>query len=104
MPAVGPTAKVEAKFEELRGKVEPPPQREWPEKNQNRPGTWALIDQRAAMRRAGKLTQRMGRRAGRKIQASLKLDRIERARRCGEGIIAHLAAGEAKEVWCSLQG
>ena len=46
----------------------------------------------------------MLRQAGRKIKASLKLDRIERARKCGERIMEHLAAGDAKEAWHSLQG
>ena len=104
MPAIGPRTEGEAAFEVLQGKVETPPRREWPVNNWIWPGTWALIDQRAAMRRAGKLTQRMGRRAGRKIKASLKLDRIERARKCGERIMEHLAAGDTKEAWRSLQG
>ena len=104
MPAIGPRTEGEAEFEELQGKVETPPRREWPVYNWIRPGTWALIDQHAAIRRAGKLTRRMGRRAGHKIKASLKLDRIKRARKFGERIMEHLVAGDAKETWHSLQG
>ena len=99
MPAIGPRTEGKAAFAVLQDKVEPTPRREWPVNNWIRPGTWALIDQRAAMRRAEKLTQRMGRRAGRKIQASLKLARIERARKCGERIMGHLEDGDAKEAW-----
>ena len=84
--------------------MEPQQARDRPENSWIRPGTWALIDSRAAARRDGHLSRALSRRYGRKIRASLKLDRIERARRVGEAISGHLATGDYKEAWRSLRG
>ena len=94
----------EKKFETLRRAVEPQQARDRPENSWIRPGTWALIDSRAAARRDGHLSRALSRRYGRKIRASLKLDRIEQARRVGEAISGHLATGDYKEAWRSLRG
>ena len=91
-------------FEELVEAVEKPLARERPENHWVRPGTWLLVDQRAAMRKEGILTQREARRLGRKIAAALKEDRKERARRAGEAIMAELEAGNVKEAWRILKG
>ena len=58
-----------------------------------RAGTWSLIDERARLRRNGELGNGMARRMGRKIKASLKEDRVERARKVGETVSGHLAKG-----------
>ena len=94
----------EKKFETLRRAVEPQQARDRPENSWIRPGTWALIHSRAGMRSDGRLTRALSRRYARKIRASLKQDRIERARRVGEAISGHLAAGDYKEAWRSLRG
>jgi hypothetical protein len=59
----------------MKEKVE---HRERPECKWIRPGTWALIDQRAKFRKERNLTMAEGRRFGCGIHASLKADRIER--------------------------
>ena len=40
----------------------------------------------------------------RKIKASLKEDRVERARKVGEAVSVHLAKGEVKKAWKCVQG
>ena len=91
-------------FEELVEAVEKLPKRERPESAWVRPGTWALIDERAARRKEGNLTQREARRLGRKIAAALKEDRKERARKAGEAIMMELKDGNVKEAWRILKG
>ena len=100
----GPMSANEEIFETLRKTVEKPPARDRPENSWIRPGSWALIDSRAADRREGRLDNRLSRRYGRRIRASLKADRLERVRRIGEAICKHLEAGELKEAWRLLNG
>ena len=94
----------EKMFETLRQTVEKPPAQDRPENSWIRPGTWALIDSCAADRREGRLDNRLARRYGRHIHASLKADRLERVRRVSETVCQHLQAGELKEVWRCLKG
>ena len=90
-------------FEELVDTLEKPPAKERPESAWVRPGTWSLVDRRAELRKAGRLTQREARRLARAIRASLKLDRQERARKAGEAIMMELLAGNIKEAWRILK-
>ena len=60
------------------------------------------MDQRTSLRREGRLSQKEGRRLGRKIRASLKEDRRERARRAGEKPMMHLLKGEVRESWAII--
>ena len=69
-----------------------------------RPGTWLLIDQRTSLRREGRLSQKEGRRLGRRIKAALKEDCRERARRVGERVMLLLEEGELKEAWAAIWG
>ena len=48
----------------------------------------------------GNLNHKVGSIMGRQIKATLKVDRIERARKVREEIMGHLAKGDAKEAWC----
>ena len=104
IPKGSPMTEGEKMFETLRQTVEKPPAQDRPENSWIRPGTWALIDSRAADRREGRLDNRLARRYGRRIRASLKADRLERVRRVGETICQHLQAGELKEAWRCLNG
>lgn len=102
LPKGGPKTRGEALVEELQEAVLPPETRDKVKHAWIRLGTWSLIDKRAATRRAGNLNQNMGRRMARAIKASLKADRVERARKVVEEIMGHLAKGDAKEAWrCS---
>ena len=58
-----------------------------------------MIDDRATMRRGGRLKQRDDRQRGRRIAASLKEDRKERVKKAAEDIEGHLADGDAREAW-----
>merc|ERR1712194_757062 len=69
-----------------------------------RPSTWSLIDKRAGERIAGNLTQSLKRTLKRQIAASLKADRIERARKVGETLMGHIHTGDMREAWRSVQG
>ena len=69
-----------------------------------RPSTWSLVDKRAGERIAGTLTQTTKHNLNREIAASLKADRIERARKVGESLMGHIHAGDMREAWRSVQG
>ena len=90
-------------FEELVDTLEKPPAKERPEKVWVCPGTWSLVEKRAELRKAGRLTQREARRLAHVICASLKLDRQERAWKVGEAIMMELLAGNIKEAWRILK-
>jgi len=62
----------------------PPLERERPQNQWISDSTWVLINQRAALRRAGKLNQCGARVIGRRIKAALKGDRKQRAATVGE--------------------
>ena len=91
-------------FEQLAGKIDKPDHRERPENAWIRPGTWALVDERAKLRHLQRLTRAEGRRLTRRIHAALKADRVERARQAGETVMGHLAGGDVKEAWRTLGG
>jgi len=69
-----------------------------------RAGTWSLIDERARLQQNGELGNGIARRMSRKIKASLKEDRVERAQKVGEAVSVHLAKGEVKKAWKCVQG
>ena len=89
-PLPRPLARGDVMFEELVDTLEKPSAKERPENAWVRPGTWPLVDRRAELRKAGRLTQREARRLARTIRALLKLDRQERARKAGEAIMMEL--------------
>ena len=91
-------------FEELKATVEAPSPRERRENAWISDATWEFVDRRAEMRKAGILCQREARRLQRKIRASLKADRQERARRAGEAANAELATGNIREAFRHLKG
>ncbi len=66
----GPQGKLETLFEVLCLDVAPPPKRERPKNQWISDSTWVLIDQRAALRRAGKLNQCGARVIRRRIKAA----------------------------------
>ena len=84
LPNTGPATEGERIFETLKTKIEKPEKREREENAWIRPGTWALVDERAKLRALGRLTQAEGRRLTRRIHAVLKGGRVERARRAGD--------------------
>ena len=88
----------DALFEELVKEVEKPPSHKRPEHSWIRLSMWLLVDQRVSMRKEGTLSQLEARRYTRRIRASLKEDRKERARRAEEAIILKLEAREIKEA------
>ena len=104
LPKGGPRTRSKALVEQLQEAGIAPESRDRVKNAWIRPGTWSLIDKRAAIRRAGNLNQAVGRRLGRAIKSSLKADRIERARKVGEEIMGHLAKGDAKEAWRCASG
>ncbi len=100
----GPQGELETLFEELCLDVAPPPMRERPKNQWISDSTWVLINQRAALRRAGKLNQCGARVIGRCIKAALKGGRKQRAATVGDKIEGLLATGEVKEAWRCLKG
>ena len=66
--------------------------------------TWLLIDERKWLRRNGELANWIAEKMRRKIKASLKEDRVERAHKTGEVVSGHLAKGEVKKAWECVQG
>ena len=89
-------------FDQLAGQVIPPAHRNRDENSWIRPGTWALVDERAKLRHLRRLTQAEGRRLGRRIHAALKADRVERARQAGEKVMVHLEKHNLREAWRTL--
>ena len=67
-------------FDTLVEKVEKPRRREWVENKRIRQATWNLVDQRTQLRREGKLDIKESRKLSRRIKASPREDRRERAR------------------------
>ena len=63
-----------------------------------------MVDARAQLRRDGLLTQRLARRRGREIKASLKQDRQTRAADTAAAVEHNLESGDAKEAWRCLAG
>ena len=57
------------------------------------------MDKRTQLRREGKLSIEENRKLSRRIKASLREDRRERARRAGEEVMKHLRDGRVKEAW-----
>ena len=85
-------------FEQLACKIDKPDHRRREENAWIRPGTWALVDERANLRHLQRLTQAEGRRLTRRIHTALKGDRVERARQAGEKVMGHLAEGNPREA------
>ena len=90
-------------FEELVEEVAELPKRERPGSDWIRPGTWALVDERASKRKQGALTQAEGRRLTRAIHKAFAEDRKLRAARAGHEIIAYLEAQEYRKAWGTLR-
>ncbi len=84
--------------------VAPTPERERHKNQWISDSTWVLINQRAALRQAGKLNQCEARVIERRIKAALKGDHKQRAATVGDKIEGLLAAGEVKEAWRCLKG
>ena len=95
--------KGEELFEEIKTRVEKTLPRKYGEYAWIRPGTWALINECAKLRRLDRLTQAKGWRLSQRIYDALRRGIIERARKAGEGIMAHLIKGNAKEAWRILR-
>ena len=70
-----PLSREDAMLAELVEAVEKPPVKERSENVGVRSGTWSLVERRAELRKAPRLTQRESRRLARAIRASPKLDR-----------------------------
>ena len=78
-PPPRPMLEGDAMLEELVEAVAAPPKRERPDHDWIRGGTWKMVDQRAALRKAGRLSQAEGRRLTRRIHKAFSDDRKERA-------------------------
>ena len=98
LPRFGPRSEMEAQFEELQHAIVPPPARERPENQWISEQTWALIDNRARLRREGRLSQRAARGMGRQINAALKGDRKQCADNGTTDISHHLREGDVVEA------
>ena len=104
-PFARPLTEGEELFERLRTECENPKRREREENSWIRPGTWAIINRRAELRKAGQLTRKRDTfLLNRKVRNTLKADRIERARWVGEKAVLHLADGDVVEAWQGLRG
>ena len=100
----GPRTELEHAFEELKVDIEKPTTREYKRAAWVSAETWKLVDQRAQLRRDGLLTQTLARQMGRKVKASLKVDRTARAEAVATEVEGHLHNGELKEAWRSMKG
>ncbi len=91
----------EGLFEERKAYCMPP---EWKRPNNSwiSGETWTLINCWTALWRTCCLPQALGRRLGRKINASLSTDRTVQAKNVTDKIEGHLSMGELKESWCCL--
>ncbi|EJK60561.1 hypothetical protein THAOC_19061 [Thalassiosira oceanica] len=94
-----PLRQSEQLFEELRSTVARRERRSHPQMSWISDRTWALVDNRARLRRNGSLTGRVSRQLGRRIGSSLQQDRKERARRAGAAIEAALADSDLQLGW-----
>ena len=91
-------------FEALAEKVENLRRRERAENKWIRQTTWDLVDRRTQVRREGKLNIAESRKLSRRIKASLREDRRERALRAGEEVMTHLQNGRVREAWGTIWG
>ena len=66
-------------------------------------GTWKLVDQRAELRKQGRLTQAEGRRLTRRIPKAINDDRKEQARQAGHAIMAALKGGDLRKAYGTLR-
>ena len=94
----GPRTQIDAGYEELLHNVVHPPPWERPANKWITNATWKLINYRAMLRRKGMLSQAAARNLGRKIKASLKVDRLKRAATTASNVEGCLAAGEFVEA------
>ena len=90
-------------LEELVEAVAAPPKRERPDHDWIRGGTWKLVDQRAALRKEGRLTQAEGRRLTRRIHKAFNDNRKERALQAGHSIMASLKDGDWRAGYGTLR-
>ena len=104
LPRFGPRSEMESQFAELQDAIVPPPARERPENQWISEQTWALIDNRARLRREGRLLQRAGGGMGRQINAALKGDRKQRADNIATDISHHLHEGDVVEALRCVKG
>ena len=95
---------MEAAFETLKGTVEKVPPRQRTDRSWISPRTWSLVDTRVALRKQNRMGKAEGRRLTRKIKASLKEDRIARAKATGEACEGALRQGNVQEAFRHLQG
>ena len=90
-------------FEELAGAVAEVPKRERPEHDWIRGGTWALVDQRATLRKEGNLTQAEGRRLTRRIHKAFNKDRKEQKLQAGHAIVTALQDSNSHKAYGTLR-
>ena len=90
-------------FEQLVAEVEKPEKRDRPENLWIRQSTWLLVDQRASIRKEGKLDHREARCYSRRIKVARKEDRNHRARWVGKAIMLALEEGNSREAWQILR-
>ena len=83
----------------LQTSVEAPVARESRKNSWILKATWELVDNRARLRKMGLLVQRSLRGHNRRVQASLKADRAQRAADVAENIQLQLSEGNLKEAW-----
>ena len=89
-------------FEALAEKVEKPQRQKRAENKLIRQASWDLVDRRTQLWREGKLNIAESRKLSRRIRASLREDRRERARRTGEEVMTHLRNGRVREAWGAI--
>ncbi len=76
----------------------------WPGNDWISDRTWALVGQRMALRRVGKLPRAEGRRSKHLIWASLCGDKRARTKGAGNAIEVELAKRGVQEAFCLLKG
>ena len=96
--------KGEKLFAELSAAVEEVPRRERKSCEWIRDGTWRLLDQRASLRKQGRLLMVQGQRLGRRIRASFQSDRDYRALQAGHAIMADLGDNKVMAAWGRRRG
>jgi hypothetical protein len=100
----GPQGEHETAFEALKATCGPPPPRKQKGNDWIGEATWKLVDQRAMLRRKGKLCQAGGRRLTRRIRAHLSLDRRARTASTAAAMEAELTKGNMQEAFRHLKG